>query len=157
MEILTTAIGHEMAHIARRDFLCNLCYEAVALPVWFHPTTLWLRREIDRTRELACDELVTELLLEPAAYAESIVSDRGGNLGVRQPGYTLGVLDGDILEERIRRLLHRAAGESEARAADAGHRVCGAGYVPCGCVEPGDFGAGAIRGTAGDETGGAGL
>ena len=25
--MLTTAIGHEMAHIARRDFACNLLYE----------------------------------------------------------------------------------------------------------------------------------
>ena len=105
--ILTTAIGHEMAHIARRDFTCNLLYEAAALPVWFHPATLWLRREIDRTRELACDELVTGKLLEPGAYAESIVSIAAEMSGLRRPGYTLGVLDGDILEDRIQRLLHR--------------------------------------------------
>ena len=107
--ILTTAIGHEMAHIARRDFACNLLYEAIALPVWFHPATAWMRRQIDRTRELACDELVTGRLLEPGPYAESILSIAAGISGRRQPGYTLGVLDGDILEERITRLLHRPA------------------------------------------------
>jgi Tfp pilus assembly protein PilF len=107
--ILTAAIGHEMAHIARRDFVCNLLYEAAALPLWFHPATLWLRREIDRTRELACDELVTGQLLEPGAYAESIVSIAAEISGLGRPGYTLGVLDGDILEDRIQRLLHRPA------------------------------------------------
>jgi beta-lactamase regulating signal transducer with metallopeptidase domain len=109
--ILTTAIGHEMAHIRRGDFAWNLWYEAIALPVWFHPATAWLRRQIDRTRELACDDLVTERLLEPGAYAESIVSIAAAISGLRQPGYTLGVLDGDILQERIERLLHRPAAD----------------------------------------------
>lgn len=36
-DVLTTAIGHEMAHIARRDFACNLLYELLQLPVSFHP------------------------------------------------------------------------------------------------------------------------
>jgi beta-lactamase regulating signal transducer with metallopeptidase domain len=118
-EILWTAIGHESAHIARHDFAANLACELVALPVSFHPATAWLRREIARTRELACDELVTERLVEPDAYARAIVSIAAASSGFARPEYTLGVLDGDILEERVRRLMARGAADLK-RAVDAG-------------------------------------
>ncbi len=34
---LLSVIGHEMAHVARRDFLTNLLCELLSLPVSFHP------------------------------------------------------------------------------------------------------------------------
>lgn len=107
--VLATAIGHEMAHIARHDFPLNLVYELLYLPISFHPAAAWMRREIDRTREMACDELVAARLLEPRAYAESMMTIAATMAGLARPGYTLGVFDGDILEERIRRLVARPA------------------------------------------------
>ena len=109
VDVLTTAVGHEMAHIARRDFASNLCYELLLLPIGFHPAVWMMRREIERTREMACDELVTVRLMDPGAYARSIVSIAAGMMALPRPGYTLGVFDGDILEERIRRLLEHPA------------------------------------------------
>lgn len=106
-DVLTTAVGHEMAHIARRDFGCNLLYEAIFLPIGFHPAAWWMRREIERTREMACDELVTERLMDAGVYARSIMSIASGMMALPRPGYTLGVFDGDILEARIRRLVER--------------------------------------------------
>jgi Zn-dependent protease with chaperone function len=35
-DVLTTAVGHEMAHIARRDFGCNLMYEMLSTPIGFN-------------------------------------------------------------------------------------------------------------------------
>lgn len=107
--ILTTVIGHEMAHIARGDFALSLVYEALYAPIAFHPAAWLIARGIERTREMACDELVTEKLLDPGVYAESILSIAASMTGLPQPGYTLGVFDGDILEERIRRLVARPA------------------------------------------------
>ena len=107
VDVLMTAVGHEMAHIARRDFVSNLCYELLLLPIAFHPAVWMIRREIERTREMACDELVTVCLMDAGAYARSIVSIATGMMALPRPGYTLGVFDGDILEERIRRLLER--------------------------------------------------
>ena len=106
-DVLTTAIGHEMAHIARRDFGCNLLYEALYLPVSFHPAAWLIHRSIEQTREMACDELVTHRLLDAGVYARSIMSIATGMTAMPRPGYTLGVFDGDILEERIRRLVER--------------------------------------------------
>jgi len=106
-DVLTTAIGHEMAHVVRRDFGCNLLYELLHLPVSFHPGAWLIRSGIERTREMACDELVTQRLIDAGVYARSIMSIAGGMTALPRPGYTLGVFDGDILEERIRRLVER--------------------------------------------------
>ena len=72
-ETLVSVIGHEVAHISRRDFAINLICELVSLPISFHPLTYLIKREIERAREVACDELVTEQLLAPHAYARSLV------------------------------------------------------------------------------------
>ena len=79
------------------------------LPVSFHPAAWLIRRGIERTREMACDELVTHRLIDAGVYARSIVSIAAGMTALPRPGYTLGVFDGDILEERIRRLVERPA------------------------------------------------
>ena len=108
-DVLTTAIGHEMAHVARRDFACNLLYELLQAPIGFHPAVWLMKREIERTREMACDELVTHRLMDAGTYARSIMSIANGMMALPRPGYTLGVFDGDILEARIRRLVERPA------------------------------------------------
>jgi hypothetical protein len=108
-EVLTTAIGHEMAHLARHDFALNILYELLYLPVAFHPASWLILRGIEETREMACDELVTRNLLDAGVYARSIMSIAASMTALPRPGYTLGVFDGDILEQRIRRLLHRPA------------------------------------------------
>jgi beta-lactamase regulating signal transducer with metallopeptidase domain len=109
-DVLTTAIGHEMGHIARHDFAANILYELLYLPISFHPAAMWIHREIDRTREMACDELVTARLLEPRAYAQSIMSIANGMCASSGPGYSLGIFDGNILEQRIRRLMEGGSG-----------------------------------------------
>ncbi len=116
-DVLTTAIGHEMAHIARHDFALNLLYELLYLPISFHPAAMWIHREIDRAREMACDELVTARLLDPRAYAQSIMSIASAICAAPGPGYSLGIFDGNILEQRIRRLTEgRSGGLGRARA-----------------------------------------
>jgi beta-lactamase regulating signal transducer with metallopeptidase domain/cell division septation protein DedD len=106
-DLLTTAIGHEMAHISRHDFAFNLLYELLYLPASFHPAAWLIHRNIERTREMASDELVTHRLLDAGVYARSIMSIAAGMTALPHPGYTLGVFDGDILEERIRHLIER--------------------------------------------------
>lgn len=106
-DMLTAAIGHEMAHIARHDFAANLLYELLILPIGFHPAARLIRNAIARTREMACDELVTRRLIDATVYARSIMTIAAAMTALPQPGYTLGVFDGDILEERIRSLIER--------------------------------------------------
>lgn len=104
-EHLTAALGHEMAHIRRRDFLLNLLGKVWLLPVAFHPALLWLRRQLAASREMACDEAAVERLIAPRTYARSLLSMASTLAGLSRPAYTLGALDADLLEVRMRRLL----------------------------------------------------
>ena len=117
-ELLTAALGHEMTHIKRRDFAWNIVYELLFLPISFHPAAALVKRQINETRELACDETVSELIMDAHDYARSLVSLAGAVSLPGRPTYIMGVNDADILEERVMRLLEkkRFAGTRQAVA-----------------------------------------
>jgi uncharacterized membrane protein YkoI len=79
------------------------------LPLSFHPGTALVKRRIRETRELGCDELVTEKLLDAAVYARSLVYLAGSAINLSRPGATItvGIADADILEERVMTILRR--------------------------------------------------
>lgn len=106
-ETLLSVLGHEMAHVARRDFALNLVCELVRLPISFHPCTHLIKRQIDRARELACDELVTERLLAPEAYARSLMRVATASIQPVSQEFMLSIFDADILEERIMKLTQK--------------------------------------------------
>ncbi len=105
--LLISAVGHELVHIQRRDYLTNLVYEFVYLPVWFHPAAWLIRRRIRQTRELCCDERVTSKLVRPDVYARSLVRMIGtAPLTPRMAAdTTIGIVESDNLEGRIMSLL----------------------------------------------------
>jgi beta-lactamase regulating signal transducer with metallopeptidase domain len=108
---LEAALGHELAHVRRHDFAWNAAAELAALPIAFHPATAWLLRRIRQSRELACDALVAEHVLEARTYARALAA-LARSLAPA-PAYTLGVADAGILEERVMSLV---SGRSRRRA-----------------------------------------
>jgi TonB family protein len=106
-EVLTSAIGHELVHVARRDYLANLIYEFIYLPLSFHPAAAFVRRRIKQTRELCCDESVAARLLRAETYARSLVRLIGAAPLERRLAVdtTIGLSESDILEVRIMSLL----------------------------------------------------
>jgi len=108
--VLTAAIGHELVHIRRHDYLLNLIYELLYLPLSFHPAAWLVRRRINQTRELGCDELISENLLAPEVYARSLVQLAGAARPLRRSATTItvGIADADILEERVMTMLKRS-------------------------------------------------
>ena len=108
-EDLTSTLCHEMAHIRRHDFLMNLVYELCYLLIAFHPAGVLIKRRIDQTRELACDEMAAGRLVSSSAYARSLVNLARTmfDLPSASCAGTLGVFDADILEERVMRLLDK--------------------------------------------------
>ena len=106
---LLSAIGHELTHVKRNDFFLNLLYEFVYLPVSFHPAATLMKRRIKETRELSCDESVTDKLLEPDLYARSLVQLAGSAMDLgRTTTMTIGISDADILEKRIMKILNKS-------------------------------------------------
>ena len=109
VELLTSAIGHEFIHVTRRDYVLNLIYELIFLPISFHPAAVLIRRRIKETRELCCDELVAERILNAEVYARSLVQLAGSAPPLRRLSVTttVGIADADILEARIMSLLKK--------------------------------------------------
>jgi len=106
-ETLLSVIGHEMAHVRRKDFLTKLLCELVSLPISFHPLTFLIKRQIERERELACDDLVTQQILQPETYARSLLRAADLSIIPARRSMMLSVFDGRMLEQRIRRLTHQ--------------------------------------------------
>ena len=106
---LTAAVGHELAHVRRRDYLFNLIYELIFLPLSVHPAAHFIKRRITQTRELRCDELVAQRLLQPEVYAKSLVRLAAWAVPLNQRPQTIivGMADADILEVRIMSLLKK--------------------------------------------------
>jgi len=109
IELLTSAIGHEFIHVARRDYGLNLFYELLFIPISFHPAAAFLRRRVKQTRELCCDELVAERILNAEVYARSLVRLASSAPPLRRLSVTttVGIADADILEARIMSLLKK--------------------------------------------------
>ena len=72
-EDLAAALGHECAHLERRDFLLNLLYEFVSLPIAYHPATWMMKSRLAETRELICDRMAAERFAGPRSYARSLL------------------------------------------------------------------------------------
>jgi beta-lactamase regulating signal transducer with metallopeptidase domain len=106
-DVLRSAIGHELVHVARRDYLTNLVFEFIYIPLSFHPAAAFARRRIKHTRELCCDETVAAKLIQPEVYARSLISLIGSAPIWRPlaPDTTIGINESDILEVRIMSLL----------------------------------------------------
>ena len=56
--VAESALRHEKAHIARRDWLWHLLAEVVCALCWFQPGAWWLRRRLRAESERACDDRV---------------------------------------------------------------------------------------------------
>ncbi len=103
--MLRAVLGHEMAHIARCDYIRKILMEIIAAPLGFHPAVRFVLRRLDQTREMACDEFVTHTLVPARSYAKYKLDVASAAAMFRSPRHSLGVLDAGILEERIRLLL----------------------------------------------------
>jgi TonB family protein len=104
---LQTAIAHEFAHMRRHDFLKNLLYELISLPVRFHPFLLFSRERLTESREMVCDQLAAGLA-EPHQYARSLLRMAAllvDGHAARTP-HTIGILDSTSFERRVMRLTH---------------------------------------------------
>jgi len=63
---------HEMAHIARRDDWSNLAARIGWAFFALHPAAVWVLRQIEREREIACDDWVVVATGQARPYAESL-------------------------------------------------------------------------------------
>jgi beta-lactamase regulating signal transducer with metallopeptidase domain len=72
-EELEAVIAHELGHIRRWDYLCNLLQTAVESMLFFHPAVWWLSRTVRERREVCCDEIAVQSCSDAAVYARALL------------------------------------------------------------------------------------
>lgn len=106
---LEAVIAHEFAHIQRHDFVKNLLYELIALPVSYHPLLWAIRARVMESREMVCDRMAAEAGSRKE-YAHSLLRLAGlllEGVPVTTP-HAIGIFDANSFERRIMRLTEKA-------------------------------------------------
>lgn len=110
---MQTVIAHEFAHMRRNDFLKNLAYELLSLPMSYHPASWLTRARITETREILCDRMAAEVAGR-SQYSRSLLRLASMLLESALPStaHALGIFDSKTLERRLMKL---AENQSEIR------------------------------------------
>jgi len=132
---------HETAHIARKDDWSNLLARLLGAALAPHPVAWWILRQIEREREIACDDWVVARTGRPRPYAQSLarMSELRSNREATPRGEALasGIFGGGSrLGERIEVLLEQGRVFSP-RASRA--RVAVGAVLLLGCVIAGSL------------------
>ncbi len=98
---MEAVIAHELAHIARHDFLVNWFQLLIETVLFYHPAVWWISSVIRREREHCCDDLAVAIHGERAQYVKALLTFEEHRHGALA---TLGANGGD-LASRVRRLL----------------------------------------------------
>ncbi len=101
-------LAHEMAHIARGDWLVLILTRAAATLFWFNPLVWWLEREIVQQAEEAADCEAAKKV-EPARYAQTLLT--WAQIEARAlPAHSIAPKD-SALGRRVKAILDRSTRE----------------------------------------------
>lgn len=103
---LEALLAHELAHIARKDWLWNGVQCVLESLLFFHPAMWWLSKRIRQEREHACDDLAVTACGDAIALAEALAAlecDRHSSV-FSNPGLVLAANGGSLMQ-RVTRLL----------------------------------------------------
>lgn len=122
---LEAVLAHELGHIARRDYLALWLATVLRDAFCYLPTSWAAHRQLQREKELACDDLAVRTTRRPLALASALAKVWQPTLSAAAPGLAqpVGGTPGSI-ETRIERLLAKPAPWTPADAAqDHGPRL----------------------------------
>ena len=105
---LRLVLAHEMAHIKRKDHWTRWLEWGAMISFWWNPAIWWVRTQLRRSEELACDELVLNCTQsQPQAYAKSLLNmaELLVTPVIRPPAVASPIVGGGDLEKRIKTML----------------------------------------------------
>jgi beta-lactamase regulating signal transducer with metallopeptidase domain len=127
-EQLEAILAHELAHVRRWDYLCNLLQTSVECLFFFQPAVWWMSRRAREFREVCCDEVAARACSDPVVYAEALLHMEEHRAQQRQLAVALHGSAGTLLN-RVRRVMGEKAMERESMS---GVRVAVVGMVLMG-------------------------
>lgn len=72
-EELEAVLAHELGHIRRWDYVCNLLQVAVESVLFFHPVVWWVSKAVRDRREVCCDEIAVRNCVDAVVYAQALL------------------------------------------------------------------------------------
>lgn len=102
---MASIVGHEAAHIERRDYAWNLLIETATALIAFHPLLPWMKGRANLAREQACDAMVVRRLVPAVDYADHLLQFARAQMGYQMPRQAMTVLERNTLEARLRFVL----------------------------------------------------
>lgn len=102
-------LGHELAHLARRDHLVRWLELLACALFWWNPVAWWARRSLRINEEVCCDALVLERLEgRPRAYGEALLSVALllSPPALRPPAVASALHGGGFLERRFKMIVN---------------------------------------------------
>ncbi len=74
--------GHELLHVARRDWIFNLGEELILTVFWFHPAVAWVVNRIRLSREQTVDAEVVRLISARKPYMSALLEIASSGTGL---------------------------------------------------------------------------
>ena len=119
-EEVRAVLCHELAHVARRDYLTNLACQVAGVPLGWHPVLHAVQRQIRRTREMVCDRMAARAMESELVYAQCLLRLAREMFGAgRVADAGVGLFSSNVLEERVMRLIE----QKEMRVRTKGFRM----------------------------------
>lgn len=137
-ERLRSVIGHERAHIERRDCVVFLLAELTCCVYWFHPLVWIANRRLRNEAERACDDRVLLSGAKASDYAEDLLSIARSSRTMRTlPPTAPAMVRRSGLEDRLVAILdagreRRALSRHQAVAAFVAAALL---ILPLGCMQ----------------------
>lgn len=99
-------LAHELAHIARQDYLFNLLQSFIETLFYFNPAVWLLSAQIRRERENCCDDIALRVCGNRLEYVKALVSVEEANIGGARPALAFSDKKGNLLS-RVQRILQQ--------------------------------------------------
>jgi ankyrin repeat protein/beta-lactamase regulating signal transducer with metallopeptidase domain len=143
---------HELAHVARHDWLSQLGARVACALYWFHPLAWIAARRLVLEAERACDDRVLAAGADSCDYAERLLRIAGAARAARDPSYAaVAMARRSDLATRIQAILDARVPRGALRSAHAA-LLAGALLLPAGFLASATLaraeGAGGGGGTA---------
>lgn len=123
-ERVRSVLLHEMAHVARHDFLALVVVEVTRVLLWPNPLAWYLADRVRKDQEMACDAAVVRSAVGTTTYARQLVAVAREMVAPEAASNpALPVVGTSDVGERVRHVLELDRGEDSGRSARGWRRA----------------------------------
>lgn len=105
-------LAHELAHIARHDYLLHILQSVIEIFFYFNPAVWWISALIRTERENCCDDTAVALCGNQLTYAKALVALQEMSIATPNLAMTFANNKNQLLK-RIQRILNQPQNKSD--------------------------------------------